>query len=76
MMIFYLSPTRRSALACGLNAHLTVTKIRGANAHHIVESSFKAFARALRAAIDAAEENTGRGMKRSREDGKCHVVYV
>ena len=36
----------------------------------------KAFARALRAAIDAANVaggNTGGGVKRSREDGMWHV---
>jgi len=26
---------RRGALACGLNAHLIVIKLRGSNAHHI-----------------------------------------
>ena len=41
------------ALAKGLNATLTVVKVRGENAHHIVESSFKAFSRALRAWMDA-----------------------
>ena len=38
------------SLSSGLNVQLT--KIRGNNAHHIVESSFKAFARALRNFID------------------------
>ena len=38
-----------------LTLHLTVE--RGTNAHHVIEASFKALARALRAAtaIDAAE---------------------
>lgn len=34
--------------AAGLNLHLSV---RGVNAHHMVEASFKAFARALRQAV-------------------------
>ena len=38
--------------SAGLNTHLTVEKLRGDNAHHIVESSFKAFARAIRQSID------------------------
>jgi imidazoleglycerol-phosphate dehydratase len=38
--------------ASGLGS-LSLRKLRGANAHHIVESSFKAFARALRAVLDA-----------------------
>ena len=34
---------------------LSLTKIRGHNAHHIVESSFKAFARALRNLLDGVD---------------------
>lgn len=52
-----------AALARGLGASLAVVKLRGDNAHHIVESSFKAFARAVRACLDA------RGaLKRPREE--------
>lgn len=35
-----------------LGRSLSVLKLRGDNAHHIVESSFKAFARVLRASLD------------------------
>ncbi len=42
----------RLCLAARLE-RLSIRKVRGANAHHIVESSFKAFARAYRALLDA-----------------------
>jgi imidazoleglycerol phosphate dehydratase HisB len=51
-----------AALARSLGASLTVVKVRGDNAHHIVESSFKAFARAVRCCLDAKG-----GQKRPRE---------
>lgn len=41
------------ASAAGLN--ITLNKIRGENGHHIVESSFKAFSRALRNLIDGTD---------------------
>jgi imidazoleglycerol-phosphate dehydratase len=41
------------AKASGLN--ISLHKLRGDNAHHIVESSFKAFSRALRNYLDAPE---------------------
>mmetsp|Transcript_102241 Transcript_102241/g.288851 ORF Transcript_102241/g.288851 Transcript_102241/m.288851 type:complete len:468 (+) Transcript_102241:108-1511(+) len=37
-----------------LRADLSLRKVRGDNAHHIVESAFKAFSRALRASLDRA----------------------
>ena len=42
-------------LATSMGIGLTLKKIRGDNAHHIVESSFKAFSRALRVLLDAAK---------------------
>ncbi len=42
-----------SALAQSAKLELSFIKIRGTNGHHIVESSFKAFSRALRQALDA-----------------------
>lgn len=44
------------AAAAGLCAHLSVT---GRNPHHIVEAQFKAFARALRAAVAPDPRATG-----------------
>mmetsp|Transcript_8684 Transcript_8684/g.20940 ORF Transcript_8684/g.20940 Transcript_8684/m.20940 type:complete len:444 (+) Transcript_8684:54-1385(+) len=44
------------ALQRALGARVELTKVRGANAHHVVEATFKSFARALRANIDAAQE--------------------
>lgn len=43
------------ALHGALGGRLELAKLRGANAHHIVEATFKAFARALRAHLDAAQ---------------------
>lgn len=40
------------ALGAELGGRVELRKLRGANAHHIVEASFKAFARAFRAHID------------------------
>lgn len=39
-------------LGKSMGAHITLNKLRGHNGHHIVESSFKAFSRALRNLID------------------------
>lgn len=47
-----LTPTFWRALARGLVADLALVKVRGRNAHHIVEATFKSFARALRANLD------------------------
>ena len=50
-----LTPTFWRGLRRGLQAaKLTLVKRRGRNAHHIVEATFKAFARALRKSIDGA----------------------
>ena len=43
-------------LAVAMGVAMSLKKLRGDNAHHIVESSFKAFSRALRVLID-----TGKG---------------
>lgn len=40
-------------LAQALGCRLRARKVRGANAHHIVEATFKSFARCLRKAMDA-----------------------
>jgi len=45
-----LTPAFWSALAIGLGCNLSIVKVRGGNAHHQLESAFKAFARAFRAA--------------------------
>ncbi|KAG8457873.1 hypothetical protein KFE25_009771 [Diacronema lutheri] len=42
-----------------LGGRMELLKLRGANAHHIVEATFKAFARALRAHLDAARPPHG-----------------
>lgn len=44
--------------ASGIGA-LRLRKLRGVNAHHIVESSFKAFARCLRSVLDAEADGAG-----------------
>ena len=48
---------RAVANTARLTLHVTIE--RGTNAHHIVEASFKAFARALREAVSVDPEETG-----------------
>lgn len=48
-----LTPCFWESLACAMGIELSLVKVRGANAHHILEATFKSFARALRAAMDA-----------------------
>jgi imidazoleglycerol-phosphate dehydratase len=48
---------RAVASAAGVTLHLEIEA--GANAHHMVEACFKAFARALRAAVRIDPEQTG-----------------
>jgi imidazoleglycerol-phosphate dehydratase len=45
-------------LAHSAGIRLAIRKIRGDNAHHIVESSFKAFSRALRNLLDGIDTDT------------------
>lgn len=45
-------------LAKSINLLISLEKIRGTNAHHIVESSFKAFARGLRNFLDDVDTTT------------------
>jgi len=49
-----LTPVFFEQLVGTLGCSLILRKIRGHNAHHIVESSFKAFARVFRACLDNA----------------------
>ncbi len=48
-------PVFWEALAQAAQLKLVFTKVRGDNAHHIIESSFKAFSRALRNSIDIVD---------------------
>ena len=48
-----LTPRFWRALAAALGCDLTLRRVRGHNAHHVLESAFKAFARAFRTALDA-----------------------
>ena len=56
-----LTPTFWSALAAGLGCDLSLVKVRGGNAHHQLESAFKAFARVFRAALDALADGGSHG---------------
>lgn len=47
-----LTETFFASLVRGSGIKLSLRKIRGGNAHHIVEATFKSFARALRVAFD------------------------
>lgn len=57
-----------SALAGSANLDVTLLKRRGDNAHHIVEATFKAFARCTRALMDQIEFEAGGGGARLETD--------
>ena len=57
-----------SALAESANLDVTLLKRRGDNAHHIVEATFKAFARCTRALMDQIEFEAGGGGARLETD--------
>ena len=56
-----LTPLFWEAVASGLQADMSLRKVRGANAHHILESTFKSFARAFRAALDTIADGQPHG---------------
>jgi imidazoleglycerol-phosphate dehydratase len=56
-----LTPAFWKALAVGLGCDLRIVKVRGGNAHHQLESAFKAFARAFRAALDNLADGGAHG---------------
>lgn len=57
-----------AALAAELGAPLHLRKVRGDNAHHIVESTFKSFARVFRACLDGLVEGGAHGLVTVGED--------
>lgn len=57
------------SLAEHADLEITLHKVRGDNAHHIVESSFKAASRALRNLLDGIDTDT------SMEHARLHEVY-
>ena len=56
-----LTPLFWSALAGAMRGELSLCKVRGANAHHILEATFKSFARAFRAALDGVADGQAHG---------------
>jgi imidazoleglycerol-phosphate dehydratase len=66
-----LTPIFWAGLAEGLGegAAIFLRKVRGANAHHIIEATFKAFARAFRAALDEDAAAFAAGGGASRRHG-------
>jgi len=60
-----------SALAESANLDVTLLKRRGDNAHHIVEATFKAFARCTRALMDQIEFEAG--SRGSRDDARLET---
>ena len=56
-----LTPLFWEGVATGLQADVSLIKVRGANAHHILEATFKSFARAYRAALDRAASGLPQG---------------
>ena len=63
-----LTPSFWSALTLELGANLRLRKVRGINAHHVVESTFKAFARSFRAALDGTRHGGAHGLVGAAED--------
>lgn len=61
------------ALAKASGLKISLNKLRGDNAHHIVESSFKAFSRALRNYLDAHQKLWTSG---SSENDKASVALA
>ena len=57
-----LTPAFWAALSAGLGCELRLVKVRGGNAHHQLESAFKAFARAFRAALDNLSDGGAHGL--------------
>lgn len=55
------TPLFWEALAGSLGCTLSLCRVRGANAHHVLESNFKAFARAFRAALDRLADGQPQG---------------
>ena len=62
------TPLFFKALVGELRAQLEVTKVRGRNAHHIVESTFKSFARVFRACLDQLRHGGSHGQVGPTED--------
>lgn len=56
-----LTPLFWTALAEGLGCDLSLRRVRGANAHHVLESTFKSFARSFRAALDRVTDGLSHG---------------
>lgn len=60
-----LTPIFWSSLATALQCDMSLRKVRGGNAHHQLESTFKSFARAFRAAIDRMVDGGSHGCAES-----------
>ena len=56
-----LTPDFWKSLASALGADISLQRVRGGNAHHVLESTFKAFARAFRAALDGIADGGAHG---------------
>ena len=56
-----LTPLFWSALTTHLGGELSLHRVRGTNAHHVLESAFKAFARAFRSALDSIMDGKPHG---------------
>ena len=56
-----LTPLFWSALAASLGCELSLKRVRGKNAHHVLESTFKSFARGFRAALDQLADGKNHG---------------
>jgi imidazoleglycerol-phosphate dehydratase len=63
-----LTPVFWASLVSELGASLSLRKVRGDNAHHIIESTFKAFARVFRACLDSLAHGGSHGCVGVSED--------
>jgi len=55
------TPLFWESLTAALGADLVLRRVRGGNAHHVIESAFKSFARAFRAALDSMADGLPHG---------------
>lgn len=62
------------ALSSSMNVEISLIKIRGENGHHVVESAFKAFSRALRNFLDGVDIDSVYSSSLEKADNSDAIV--